>query len=67
MSYAFYFSFRVRFGVPSVAIFFGSFFTLAKVYATGQFTNYGEIDAPANVLFERRDGDEAVGSEVAGA
>lgn len=57
---------RVWFRVPrmSVAVVF---FALAEVDAPGQFADDVEVDAAADVGFERRDVDEGVRGEVAGA
>ncbi len=57
----------IRLRVPGVPVIVLLLFPLAKVDATGQLTDYGEVDAAAYVLFERGDGGEGVGGEVARA
>ncbi len=57
----------IRLRVPGVPVIVLLLFPLTKVDAAGQLTDYGEVDAAAYVLFERGDGGEGVGGEVAGA
>lgn len=57
---------RVRLRVPRVAVAV-IFLTLAEVDAAGEFADDVEVDAAAEVGFERGYADEGVGGEVAGA
>ena len=57
----------IRLGVPRVPVVVLLLFPLPKVYAPRQLADDGEVDAAADGFFERRDGGEGVGGEVAGA
>ncbi len=56
---------RISLGVPGVAIAV-VFFAFTEIDASRQLTDDGEVDATADVGFERRDFDKRVGREVAG-
>ena len=58
---------RVRLRVPRVPVVVLLLLPFPKVYAPRQFADDGEVDAAADGFFERGDGGEGVGGEVAGA
>ena len=57
----------VRLSIPRLAILLSCFFPLAEIDTAGQFADDGEVDAAAYFGFERGDGDEGIGGEVARA
>ena len=57
----------VRLRVPRVPVVVLLLFPFPKVYSPRQLADDGEVDAAADGFFERRDGGEGVGGEVAGA
>lgn len=57
----------VRLRVPRVPVVVFLLLPLPEVDAPRQLADDGEVDAPADVLFERGDGGQGVGGEVAGA
>ena len=57
----------IGFRVPSVPVVVFLLFPLPEVDAPRQLADDGEVDPAADVLFERGDGGQGVGGEVAGA
>ena len=57
----------IRFRVPRVPVVVLLLFALPKVNAPRQLADDGEVDTAAYVLFERGDGGQGVGGEIAGA
>lgn len=57
----------VGFRVPGVPVAVFLLLALPEVDAPRQLADDGEVDPAADVLFERGDGDQGVGGEVAGA
>lgn len=57
---------RVGFRIPRVTIVIFLLLPLPEVDAPGQLADYRKVDPAAYVLFQRGDGGQGVGGEVAG-